>query len=167
MNSGLLYAKLLDITWYKRKMFNILFQCCVGMYSSRFSCTVTLLFWLLVKLIVLLFSWLVKLFCCHSVSFNKQLWEIKFKKNPKKRTTKKKIINDPLPSGTTKPYKLCEVKILNVCMLFKNKIWIVLYVNTATIKLPNEYIYWNMVNIVWIIFIWHYITVFIQVTVKI
>lgn len=44
LNSGLLYAKLLDITWYKRKINFILFQCCVGMYSSRFSCTVPTLF---------------------------------------------------------------------------------------------------------------------------
>lgn len=55
------------------------------------------------------------------------------------RFKRKRKSNDPLSSGTTKPYELCEVNILNVCMLLK-KLRIVLYVNTATIKLPNEYI---------------------------
>lgn len=79
LNSGLLYAKLLDITWYKRKINFILFQCCVGMYSSRFSCTVPMLFSTVSQtdcFVVLFVSLIVFCFSFHLISFNEKLWEI-------------------------------------------------------------------------------------------
>lgn len=100
-----------------------LFQFCAGMYSSRFSCTVPVLF-LIVRqtdcFVVLSVSQIILLFLfCHFVSFNNKLWEIQFKKSQKKRGNHPSSNDTPRPpfTGTTKPYELCEVKILNVCML--------------------------------------------------